>query len=59
MSTDGNGASACATGRAPATGAPSDPVDLLPHRPPFRFVDAVDDLVPGDRVVARESPRKS
>jgi 3-hydroxyacyl-[acyl-carrier-protein] dehydratase len=32
---------------------PSDPVDLLPHRPPFRFVDAVDELVPGERVRAR------
>jgi 3-hydroxyacyl-[acyl-carrier-protein] dehydratase len=32
---------------------PSDPVDLLPHRPPFRFVDAVDELVPGERVLAR------
>lgn len=31
----------------------SDPVDLLPHRPPFRFVDAVDELVPGERVRAR------
>lgn len=30
-----------------------DPVGLLPHRPPFRFVDAVDELVPGERVVAR------
>jgi 3-hydroxyacyl-[acyl-carrier-protein] dehydratase len=30
-----------------------DPVDLLPHRPPFRFVDAVDELVPGRRVRAR------
>jgi 3-hydroxyacyl-[acyl-carrier-protein] dehydratase len=30
-----------------------DPVALLPHRPPFRFVDAVDELVPGERVVAR------
>ena len=28
-------------------------VDLLPHRPPFRFVDAVDDCIPGERVVAR------
>lgn len=27
-------------------------VDLLPHRPPFRFVDAVDSLVPGESVVA-------
>lgn len=26
---------------------------LLPHRPPFRFVDAVDELSPGERVVAR------
>ena len=30
-----------------------DPVDLLPHRPPFRFVDVVDVLVPGERVRAR------
>jgi 3-hydroxyacyl-[acyl-carrier-protein] dehydratase len=30
-----------------------DPVGLLPHRPPFRFVDAVDELVPGHRVLAR------
>ncbi|HZM29621.1 MAG TPA: 3-hydroxyacyl-ACP dehydratase FabZ [Acidimicrobiales bacterium] len=30
-----------------------DPVLLLPHRPPFRFVDAVDELVPGERVEAR------
>lgn len=30
-----------------------DPVGLLPHRPPFRFVDAVDELVPGERVRAR------
>ena len=30
-----------------------DPVGLLPHRPPFRFVDAVDELVPGQRVRAR------
>ncbi len=28
-------------------------VALLPHRPPFRFVDAVDDLAEGERVVAR------
>ena len=28
-------------------------VGLLPHRPPFRFVDAVDECVPGTRVVAR------
>jgi 3-hydroxyacyl-[acyl-carrier-protein] dehydratase len=30
-----------------------DPVGLLPHRPPFRFVDTVDELVPGQRVRAR------
>jgi 3-hydroxyacyl-[acyl-carrier-protein] dehydratase len=35
-------------------GSPAgDPVDLLPHRPPFRFVDAVDTLAPGEHVVAR------
>jgi 3-hydroxyacyl-[acyl-carrier-protein] dehydratase len=31
----------------------SDLVDLLPHRPPFRFVDAVDECVAGERVRAR------
>ena len=31
----------------------NDPVSLLPHRPPFRFVDRVDELVAGDRVTAR------
>lgn len=30
-----------------------DLVALLPHRPPFRFVDAVDDVDPGGSVVAR------
>jgi 3-hydroxyacyl-[acyl-carrier-protein] dehydratase len=30
-----------------------DPVGLLPHRPPFRFVDAVDEVEPGARVRAR------
>jgi 3-hydroxyacyl-[acyl-carrier-protein] dehydratase len=30
-----------------------DLVGLLPHRPPFRFVDAVDECVPGERVRAR------
>ncbi|MGZ8766085.1 MAG: 3-hydroxyacyl-ACP dehydratase FabZ [Acidimicrobiia bacterium] len=30
-----------------------DPVSLLPHRPPFRFVDAVDEIVAGASVVAR------
>lgn len=28
-------------------------VDLLPHRPPFRFVDSVDAVVPGKSVLAR------
>ena len=32
---------------------PDDPVALLPHRPPFRFVDAVDELIPGQLAVAR------
>jgi 3-hydroxyacyl-[acyl-carrier-protein] dehydratase len=31
----------------------TDPVALLPHRPPFRFVDVVDELVPGASVGAR------
>jgi 3-hydroxyacyl-[acyl-carrier-protein] dehydratase len=30
-----------------------DPVALLPHRPPFRFVDSVDELIPGELAVAR------
>ena len=30
-----------------------DLVGLLPHRPPFRFVDVVDECVPGERVTAR------
>ncbi len=30
-----------------------DPVSLLPHRPPFRFVDVVDEVVAGISVVAR------
>jgi 3-hydroxyacyl-[acyl-carrier-protein] dehydratase len=29
-----------------------DPVDLLPHRPPFRFVDEVVELVAGERITA-------
>ena len=33
--------------------ATSDPIALLPHRPPFRFVDAVDQVVPGELTVAR------
>lgn len=31
----------------------ADPISLLPHRPPFRFVDCVDVLVAGQRVEAR------
>lgn len=31
----------------------ADLVALLPHRPPFRFVDAVEELVSGERIVAR------
>lgn len=31
----------------------ADAIALLPHRPPFRFVDAVDELVPGEHAVAR------
>jgi 3-hydroxyacyl-[acyl-carrier-protein] dehydratase len=34
-------------------GQPDDLVGLLPHRPPFRFVDAVDEIVRGERIVAR------
>jgi 3-hydroxyacyl-[acyl-carrier-protein] dehydratase len=30
-----------------------DPTGLLPHRPPFLFVDWVDEVVPGERAVAR------
>jgi 3-hydroxyacyl-[acyl-carrier-protein] dehydratase len=30
-----------------------DPVALLPHRPPFRFVDSVDELHTGQSVTAR------
>ncbi len=30
-----------------------DPISLLPHRPPFRFVDQVDELEAGSHVVAR------
>jgi 3-hydroxyacyl-[acyl-carrier-protein] dehydratase len=37
----------------PTVGPGPDLVALLPHRPPFRFVDAVDELVPGERCVAR------
>jgi 3-hydroxyacyl-[acyl-carrier-protein] dehydratase len=33
--------------------AADDPVGLLPHRPPFRFVDTVDELHAGESVVAR------
>ncbi len=30
-----------------------DPTDLLPHRPPFLFVDEILELVPGERARAR------
>ncbi|MGE0877883.1 MAG: 3-hydroxyacyl-ACP dehydratase FabZ [Acidimicrobiia bacterium] len=30
-----------------------NPYDILPHRPPFLFVDEVVELVPGERVKAR------
>lgn len=33
--------------------SPVDPVHLLPHRPPFRFVDAVDELVAGQHCIGR------
>ena len=33
--------------------SPLDPVQLLPHRPPFRFVDSVDELVVGEHCVGR------
>lgn len=31
----------------------AEAIALLPHRPPFRFLDAVDELVPGEVVSAR------
>ena len=30
-----------------------EPAEVLPHRPPFLFVDEVLELMPGERVVAR------
>ncbi len=33
--------------------SPDPYVALLPHRPPFRFVDAIDELVAGERAVGR------
>ena len=30
-----------------------EPVDVLPHRPPFLFVDEVTDLVPGESATGR------
>jgi 3-hydroxyacyl-[acyl-carrier-protein] dehydratase len=30
-----------------------DLVGLLPHRPPFRFIDTVDEIVAGERITAR------
>ncbi|MHB8671739.1 MAG: 3-hydroxyacyl-ACP dehydratase FabZ [Acidimicrobiales bacterium] len=35
------------------TGAGSRALDLLPHRPPFRFIDSVDTLEPGHSATAR------
>ena len=37
--------------------SPDPFVALLPHRPPFRFVDVVDECLPGDRIRARYSVR--
>jgi 3-hydroxyacyl-[acyl-carrier-protein] dehydratase len=34
-----------------------DPLDLLPHRPPMRLIDAIVDLVPGERARARRALR--
>ncbi len=31
----------------------TNPIELLAHRPPFRFVDVVDELIAGERCVAR------
>ena len=28
-------------------------IGLLPHRPPFRFIDAIDELTPGGDITAR------
>ncbi len=35
---------------------PPRPADLLPHRPPFLFVDEIRELVPGERAVAAWTP---
>lgn len=40
-------------GQREAEGAGADLVALLPHRPPFRFVDAVDELGDDGTVTAR------
>jgi 3-hydroxyacyl-[acyl-carrier-protein] dehydratase len=40
-------------GKVGVEGGLDDLVGLLPHRPPFRFVDAVDEIVRGERIVAR------
>jgi 3-hydroxyacyl-[acyl-carrier-protein] dehydratase len=34
-----------------------DPLDLLPHRPPMRLLDAIVDLVPGQRARGRRDLR--
>ena len=41
------------TNPAPAAGVHDDLIGLLPHRPPFVWVDAVDVYEPGNRVEAR------
>ena len=59
MTTDergGRGRRAVPRAVASETGAMTsidDPIALLPHRPPFRFVDTVDELEPGRLAVAR------
>jgi 3-hydroxyacyl-[acyl-carrier-protein] dehydratase len=40
-------------GYIPAVPSSEDLVGLLPHRPPFRFVDAVDEHRPGESIRAR------
>lgn len=49
MTDGGNGPAPAPAASAP----PANPVDLLPHRPPFRFVDEVVEMVPGERIEAR------
>ena len=35
-----------------------DPLDLLPHRPPMRLIDAIVDLVPGQRACGHRDVRR-